>query len=373
MKADAKPIAPVKMWIAILGSQDFPTDGVQDYCEFLGSALERRAVELKIVRVEWKQKGWLRAISELWRDSVGWRNQRVILQYTAMSWSRRGFPFALLIVLALLRRRGCRCAVMFHEPYPQGGSRHRLARLLSTCQDCVIRAMYRGADRSIFPDSLDTIRWLPKGSTKAVFIPIGANIPEPLAGATSSSETRGSTRTVAIFCLTGAPHFHRELQEIAEAMRSVVASGAKIRLLFFGRGTDDAREDIGHAFCDMPIEVSIMGLLPTTEITETLLRSDAMLCVRGTVYPRRGSVLSGIACGLPIVGYRGPETVSPITEAGLELVPHGQPRALGEALSRVLSDNHLWQQLRDRSLRAHAKYFSWETIAERYSTELSNG
>ena len=116
-----------------------------------------------------------------------------------------------------------------------------------------------------------------------------------------------------------------------------------------------------------------MGLLPTTEITETLLRSDAMLCVRGTVYPRRGSVLSGIACGLPIVGYRGPETVSPITEAGLELVPHGQPRALGEALSRVLSDNHLWQQLRDRSLRAHAKYFSWETIAERYSTELSNG
>ena len=125
--------------------------------------------------------------------------------------------------------------------------------------DCVIRAMYRGADRSIFPDSLDTIRWLPKGSTKAVFIPIGANIPEPLAGATSSSETRGSTRTVAIFCLTGAPHFHRELQEIAEAMRSVVASGAKIRLLFFGRGTDDAREDIGHAFCDMPIEVADHG------------------------------------------------------------------------------------------------------------------
>ena len=373
MKTDAKPITPAKTWIAIIGSKDFPTDGVQDYCEFLGSALERRAVELRIVRVEWKQKGWLRALRELWRDSVGWRNQRVILQYTAMSWSRRGFPFALLIVVAVLRRRGARCAVMFHEPYPQGGARNGLARLLPPCQDWVIRAMYRKADKSIFPDSLETIGWLPKGSAKAVFIPIGANIPEPLAAATSSPEVRSSTRTVAIFCLTGAPHFHRELQEIAEAIRSVVASGTKIRLLFFGRGTDEAREDIGHTFCNMPVEISIMGLLPTTEITETLLRSDAMLCARGTVYSRRGSVIAGITCGLPIVGYRGPETVSPITEAGLELVPYGQPSALGEALTRVLSDNHLWQQLRDRSLRAHAKYFSWEKIAESFSTELSNG
>lgn len=373
MKTDAKPIAAPKTWIAILGSKDFPTDGVQDYCEFLGSALERRAVELRIVRVEWKQKGWLRALRELWRDSLGWRSQRVILQYTAMSWSRRGFPFAVLIVLAVLRRRGARCAVMFHEPYPQGGARHGLARLLTPCQDWVIRAMYRKADKSIFPDKLETIRWLPKGSNKAVFIPIGANIQEPFAGATTSSEIKSSTRTVAIFCLTGAPHFHRELQEIAEATRSVVASGTKIHLLFFGRGTDEAREDIGHAFRNTPVEVSILGLLPTAEIAETLLRSDAMLCARGTIYPRRGSVIAGIACGLPIVGYRGPETVSPITEAGLELVPYGQPSALGEALSRVLSDNHLWQQLRDKTLRAHTKYFSWEKIAESFSTELSNG
>ncbi|MGB8439975.1 MAG: hypothetical protein WCE26_11325, partial [Candidatus Acidiferrales bacterium] len=147
MKTDAKPTAPPKTWIAILGSKDFPTDGVQDYCEFLGSALERRAVELKIVRVEWKQKGWLRALRELWRDSIGWRDKPVMLQYTAMSWSRRGFPFAVLIVMALLRRRGARCAVMFHEPYPQRGSQHALARLLATCQDWVIRAMHRKADK----------------------------------------------------------------------------------------------------------------------------------------------------------------------------------------------------------------------------------
>lgn len=372
MKTDAKPSAPPKTWIAILGPKDFPTDGVQDYCEFLGSALERYAVDLRFVRVEWKQKGWLSALRELWRDSVGWRDKRVILQYTAMSWSRHGFPFAVLIVLALLRLRGARCAVMFHEPYPQGGARWR-ERLLSACQDWVIRAMHSKADKSIFPDSLATIGWLPKDSNKAVFIPIGANIPEPLAGAAASSEIKSTTRTIAIFCLTGAPHFRRELREIVEATRSVIASGAKVRLLFLGRGTAEAREDIGQAFCNMPVEVSIMGLLPTAEITETLLRSDVMLCVRGTVYPRRGSAIAGIACGLPIVGYRGPETVFPITEAGLELVPYGQPRALGEALSRVLSDNHLSQQLRDRSLRAYTKYFSWERIAERFLTELSNG
>jgi glycosyltransferase involved in cell wall biosynthesis len=233
--------------------------------------------------------------------------------------------------------------------------------------------MHRQAEKSIFPDSLETIGWLPKSSNKAVFIPIGANIPEPLAGVASSSEIRGTSRTVAIFCLTGAPHFHRELREIAEASLSVVGNGTRIRLLFLGRGTAEAREEITHAFSDMSVEISVMGLLPAAEITETLLRSDAMLCVRGTVYPRRGTAIAGIACGLPIVGYRGPETIFPITEAGLELVPYSEPGALGPALSRVLSDNHLRQQLRNRSLRAHAEYFSWEKIAERFSTELFNG
>ena len=91
--------------------------------------------------------------------------------------------------------------------------------------------------------------------------------------------------------------------------------------------------------------------------------ADVMLCVRGPLYPRRGSALAGIACGLPIVGYAGAAEGTPIAEAGVELVPYGDQDALAAALQRVLVDRALWQQLHRRSLEAYERYFSWELIA----------
>jgi glycosyltransferase involved in cell wall biosynthesis len=91
-----------------------------------------------------------------------------------------------------------------------------------------------------------------------------------------------------------------------------------------------------------------------------------MLCVRGPLYPRRGSALAGIACGLPIVGYAGEADGTPIAEAGVELVPYGDQQALAEALERVLVDQALWQRLHHKSLEAQKRYFSWELIAEKF-------
>ena len=114
----------------------------------------------------------------------------------------------------------------------------------------------------------------------------------------------------------------------------------------------------------------MLGLLDADEVSNVLANSDVMLCVRGVIFPRRGSAIAGISCGLPIVCYGGPETTFPITEAGLELVPYRDRDALAKAVSRVLSDDRLREELRIRSVRAHIEYFSWEKIAERFVAEL---
>jgi glycosyltransferase involved in cell wall biosynthesis len=366
-----KSSAASRPWVAILGRPDHPTDGVQDYCEFLGRALERDGIEWKIVRVDWKRKGWVGALRELSRESRNYRGIWVLLQYTAFAWSRRGFPIGALAVLSILRRRGARCAIVFHEPFRQGGSRWP-DRLRGACQGWVIRRLYRGAAKSIFPEPLEKIGWLPKGESKAAFIPIGANIPERPAPA-ATAEKSAAAKTVAIFCVTGAPHDRVEIEDISEAARVSAASGAKLRFVFFGRGTPEASERIAEAFRDISVEVSVLGLLGAAEISDVLAASDAMLCVRGAIYSRRGSAIAGIACGLPIVGYRGPETGFPFTEAGLELAPYRDRARLAKALSRVLADDRLRQELRNRSQRAHAEYFSWERIGGRFVTELPNG
>ena len=360
--------AEVHSLITLLGSRDSPTDGVQDYCEFLRRALDHRGVRLEIARVDWKQKGWSTSLRELWNSSKAWRGKWVILQYTALGWSRRGCPFGVLVVLAILRCRGVRCGVLFHEPHQTGGTGW-LGRIRGACQSWVIRTSYSLASKAIFADPLEMIHWLPEDDSKGTFIPIGSNVPERLSQA-AIRPNEDCTKTVAIFCITGAPHASIEIEEIAYTARCAVSSGAPLRFVFFGRGTSEAREQIECAFRDIPVEISVLGLLDASKIGGILANSDVMLCVRGAIFPRRGSALAGISCGLPIVCYRGPESTFPITEAGLELVPYRDRDALGKAVHRVLSDDRLRQALRRRSFQAHYNYFSWDSIAARFAREL---
>lgn len=360
------PGVPTKMWIALLGRRDAPVDGVEDYCTFLGRALRAKGIELKPARVPWMEYGWIGALRWLAQVSTVWRGKWVIIQYTALSWSRRGFPFLALAVLALLRRKGARVAVVFHEPQRQGGGRW-IDRIRGLCQDWVIRAMYRGATKAIFADPLEKVLWLPKNDIKAASIPIGSNVPEPATRVELSCARDDEAKTVAVFCLTEPPKQQLELADISHAVRLALATGSKLRVVFLGRGTEEARGEIARVFSDVPVEVEMLGILGDDAVSEILARSDAMLCVRGEITARRGSVIAGIACGVPIVGYAGAAEGTPLAEAGIEFVPYRDREALGRALSHILTDPDLQRRLRDRSIHAQQKFFSWSVIASSYS------
>jgi glycosyltransferase involved in cell wall biosynthesis len=355
-------------WVAVLGRRDEPTDGIEDYCIFLGHALARHSVRLRSVRVPWVGKG-IAALRSLWIESKTWRDSWVLVQYTTMGWSRRGFPFGAWLVLVLLRRRGFRCAVVFHEATRQTGDRW-IDRVRGACQDWVIRRLYSGANAAIFLDPLHKIHWLPSDALKAAFIPIGANIPEGQPDETGCREVNGNAQTVAVFCLSDPPNRHRELEEIAHAMRIVQQRGVKARVVFLGRGTEEAREEIERLFDSSTGDEVNLGLLSPDEVRRVLAGSQAMLCVRGPLYMRRGSAVAGIACGLPIVGYAGAVEGTPLEEAGIALVPYLDREALGEALERILTDHDLYQTLRRKNSRAYNEYFGWQAIADAFIENL---
>jgi glycosyltransferase involved in cell wall biosynthesis len=357
------------MWIALLGRRDTPVDGVEDYCTFLGEALAARGIGLKQVRVPWLENGWIGGLRWLAHESAAWRGEWVIVQYTALSWSHRGFPFFVLAVLKLLRRRGAHISVMFHETGRQGGSRW-VDRFRGACQDWVTRKLYWGATKAIFADPLASITWLPKNDVKATFIPIGGNIPEPPLRQRALAAQDGTAKTVAVFCVGDPPYREREVADIAHAIRVAATNLSKVRLVFVGRGTQEARQEIDCAFKAIPVQISNFGLQSAAEVSRLLASSDAMLCVRGKLFPRRGSALAGVACGLPIIGYAGAAEGTHLAEAGIELVPYGDREALGIALSQVLCDSNRSEELRRRNFCAQAQYFSWDKIAESFMTAL---
>jgi glycosyltransferase involved in cell wall biosynthesis len=354
------------LWFALLGKQDTPVDGVDDYCTFLAKALARRGVELKKVRVPWFERGRFSALVHLWRGREMWRGHWILVQYTALSWSRRGFPFYALAIVALLRQGGARCAIVFHEPQGVADSEKLVSRIRRAFQNWVARRLHASSSRSLFADRLETIPWIKTNDPKAAFIPIGANIPEPSVKFEDSTRGNGRQRSVGIFCLSDEPNLLLELNDVAVAAGKAAQNGSKVRVVFMGRGSTQAEPHIARLFRDVPVEISNLGIVAAENISDTLAGCDAMLCVRGKIYPNRGSAIAGIACGMPIVGYAGGAEGTPLAKAGLVLVPFRDSEALGEALVRVLNDPVYSRELREKSLRAQQTYFSWDVIADSF-------
>jgi hypothetical protein len=89
--------------VAILGRREEPADGVYDYCCYLRDALANAGVNLTLTQVRWAEIGHRASGQELLKAVDGKENAFFLLQYTALSWSRRGFALPEEFGAALVR------------------------------------------------------------------------------------------------------------------------------------------------------------------------------------------------------------------------------------------------------------------------------
>lgn len=355
--------------LALLGRRDEPTDGVADYCNYLAQALRRKNIELDIVRMPWAERGWSDAMRWLASESLNWHADWVLLQYTALSWSRHGFSVRAHAILKLLRQRGLRCAVVFHDAHPFEGTRLR-DKVRQTIQNRTMLQLYRNSERSAFTVALKTAEWLPRDAPHAAFIPIGANIPTSSVHKTYRSTD--SPKIVAVFSVTDGEPRVQESRDIVGAVKLVRERIGPVRLEVFGRGAVNAQKLLEERLGTSGIDLSVRGIIAAEEITRTLAAAHALLFVRGLTNSHRGTAIAGIACGLPVVGYGQPGTDPAIDMAGVCLAPWRDPQALAEALVAVLGNENLWHELHARNFKAHAEYFSWDAVAGRFAKLLAD-
>jgi glycosyltransferase involved in cell wall biosynthesis len=348
--------------VLLLGRKDQPTDAVEEYCEYLSQALGIRSMKCEIVRVAWNERGWTDALKALHRTAPIWRGRWIFLQYTALAWSERGFPSRVLRVVRILREAGARVGVVFHDVEPFAGTR-TVDALRRHVQLRVMRRMLRMGDLGVFTVSLDAVSWL--GSpTKATFIPVGANLPE-ISGDVEGRHDSGVTR-IAVYGITGGSAGSEECSEIARALRFATGRGARLELHAFGRGAAERETELREKLKDVPVALRFDGLLPAERVATAIRFADVCLFVRGPISTRRGSAIAGIACGRPVIAYRGRETAGLISEAGVLLVERNNPSELGEAVLRLATDRGFREELSERSARAQEMFFSWRAIADRY-------
>src|ERR1700683_480888 len=359
--------SPLKM-VAILGRRDAPTDGVVDYCDFLREALAHQGVSLESHAVPWVQKGWVFSLYGLWKHSRAWRGSWAVVQYTALSWSKRGFPFIALPILWTLRLRGVKIAVVFHDAFVHPSDR-LINRIRDRIQNWIMARLYNYSDQPILTAPAATLCWIPRGERRAAFIPIGANIPE--IDVPRTFDTKQFPKVISVFSVTAGAAQAQEVQDIVHAVTHAGNCIGPIRLEVFGRGSEEAHDLLDHGLIGANVELRVHGVIPAPEISQIISKSHAVLNVRGLTTSRRGTSIAGIACAVPVVGYGYPGTDPPIDAAGVLLAPWRNPQFLGNLVVQLLREPPLWNELHERCRRAQKEYFSWSAVARRYLEALS--
>jgi glycosyltransferase involved in cell wall biosynthesis len=365
----AAPIAELprenQRWVALLGRQDEPTDALEDYCRLLAQSLHERAYELEIFRIPWAEHGWRRAIraaeKRFAKEQGGW----ALVQYTALAWSRRGFPLRFARLIDGLKDAGIRVLIVFHDPEPFGGRRCR-DRIRRRVQLAVMRRSARLADKIVTTISPDRVPWMqdPVIRSKTLLLPVGSNLP------VIPRNTRRNANLIPMIIVFGFSNILAETSMIAWVLSRAAAMTGPLHLTVFGRGAESAGPPLLRMLANSNVKLDHFGVLDGERAGSLLANADIQLFVRSGLSSRRGSGIAGIACGLPIIGFSDSETAFPITEAGVRLVPRGDREGLLRELVLVLKHQTLRETLRQRNLEATERYFSWDRIADAYLSFL---
>src|SRR5260370_27491692 len=215
--------------IALLGRPDAPTDAVEEYCRYLGKALLAEGFELIIERVAWPERGWTRAARRLRRHAKRWRGTWVLVQYTALAWSQRGFPLRFPRVLKTLKASGVRLGVVFHDIEPYSVKRV-IDGLRRHAQLHVILTALRLSDVAVFTVPMEKISWIKRQSGKGCFIPVGANLPTSGEANSRKGITTDRKVSAAVFGITGGESGRMKIDNLVEAVRLSVSPDGNLRL-----------------------------------------------------------------------------------------------------------------------------------------------
>ena len=113
-------------------------------------------------------------------------------------------------------------------------------------------------------------------------------------------------------------------------------------------------------------QVNFVGWVARDQIADHYRRADVFVTAT-TWEGMPNTVLEAMACGLPIVGTQA-SGLHELVHDGLNgyLVPTKDPKALAQALARVMGDGYERRRMGRESRKLAEREFAWEYIAEQY-------
>ncbi|MGH7667191.1 MAG: glycosyltransferase family 4 protein [Candidatus Dormibacteria bacterium] len=165
--------------------------------------------------------------------------------------------------------------------------------------------------------------------------------------------------------IKGVPEFiavFRELSRTQPSLRAEICGEGPLR-----QAAESAAAEFGG-------RMLVRGRVSETELAAVYRRS--LLLVVPSHYEGLGLVaLEAMSSGTPVLATDVPG-LTDLRGGGVSLVPLGDPAALVQEATRIVSDSGRWQEMSDEARRTVLERFSWETvgpqIAEVYRSVLGS-
>ncbi len=286
----------------------------------------------------------------------------VLLQYNPFAYGRSGFAPGLVRDVRRLRLSSrAPLLVMVHEAWVD--MTDAKTGVIALWQRAQLRAILRFAD-GVITSTEALAREIGDG---AVHIPIGTTIP-PIRISREAARDRAGLHGKLAVALFGRGNPSRALDHAEAAIDALSMSGGAERLVILNLGADAPalRERRG-------VQVRNSGPLAAEDLSVQLHASDLVLLpFTDGVSTRRTTMMAALAHGTPVLGLRGHNTDSILTEASeaLVLTPVGDLAAFGHAAVELTSDPPRLKAIGEAGRALYESRFDWPVIAQRVAGEL---
>ena len=346
-------------WAILTGEYPPQSGGVSDYTRLVAEGLAEAGDEVAVyapphgvgpdlaaagVRVRWlPDRFGLRGLRWLDRELARDRPDRILLQYVPHAFGLKAMNLPFAAWVAFRASRIAPVWVMFHEvafPFVRRPLRHNLVAIANWL---MVRAIAGAADLLMvsIPAWNDLLGKICPRARHGEWLPVPCNVataadPRAVAAARSRYSPDPTVPLVGHFGTFG-----RLITDLLEpAVVGLLRTDPRARILLIGRGSESYCSAIAAAYPGLADRVTETSELTPAAVAAAHLRARDILLQPDPdgVSSRRGSVMAGLANGVPVVTNLG-RLSEPLwgTSTGVKVVPGPDPSALAVAAVAFLA------------------------------------
>ncbi len=293
---------------------------------------------------------------------------RVLVQYvpTGYGWRMMNLAFALLLYSQ--RRRGL--DIYFHEVGFIISQEERFRRKVVGAVHVAMNWLSVRAAKRIFVAIPEWQKQLEKlgvragtGSPVVTWVPVSTNVPDVIDASHTAAlrnSLLGDRATVIVGHFGTFGRFHTAV--LLPAFERILDDDGNRIALLVGRNSMATRDSLATRRPDLADRLIATGGLPPADVSAHLSACDVLLQPYDDgASARRGSLMAGLALGLPVVSNRGPVTGTIwTTRSAVYLTDSTDARDLARAVSELLSHDALRASTGAAAKALHQEMFALE-------------